>query len=383
MAGLLHFGGDAFEVRDANLFPSGVKHNRAGKPAGGNQPQQLRFARLELKNRDGVLRAVADEQLFARLVERQRVRLRAERVARILPRANGLDDFVRARVNHAQRVAARIGGDEKFSVGRKRQRARVPASDDFSLICAIQINHRHRTFAGDGTLVHAHPRAASRRAGQAVRVGPASAPVADINFVSAQHHVERRDADIPHPQNFSGRGVQFEQPVGKIPRDIKFFAVVGNCEAGGNFIRAARRVGRWQRDGIQRRNVVVAADGKDFHVAVDIGEIYPRAVRRKFQAGEAQLRLFVRAENHGCERLRFQHPAGWQRDVLEDFPAGRIENDEFMRQAGGDEQPAVGTQRQRIRPDAGQPDLRAGGRDELVDRCDERVAVASDGCGSG
>lgn len=28
--------------------------------------------------------------------------------------------------------------------------------------------------------------------------------------------------------------------------------------------------------------------------------------------------------------------------MLEDFPAGRIENDEFMRQAGGDEQPAVG-----------------------------------------
>ena len=109
-----------------------VKHNRARKPADGNQAEQFDFAGLELENRDGVLRAVADEKFSAGFVERQRVRLRAEQIARILPRANRLHDFVRARVNHTQRVAARIGDDEKFSVGRKRQRARVQAGDNFT-----------------------------------------------------------------------------------------------------------------------------------------------------------------------------------------------------------------------------------------------------------
>ena len=93
----------------SDLLSLRVKRNRAGKPADGNQAEQFRFARFELENRHCVLRAVADEKFFARFVECQRVRLRAEQVAGILPRANRLHDFIRARVNHAQRVAARIG----------------------------------------------------------------------------------------------------------------------------------------------------------------------------------------------------------------------------------------------------------------------------------
>ena len=225
-----------------------VKRNRARKPADGNQAEQFGFARLELKNRDGVLRAVADEKFFARLVERQRVRLRAERIARILPRANRLHDFVRARVNHAQRVAARVGDDEKFSVRRKRQRARVQAGENFrSGLCRVTDQSptpslRWRCCASSTRT----QRAATRRAGQAVRVRPAPAPVADVNFIFAKHHIERRDADVPRPQNFSGRGVQFEQAVGKIARDVNFFAVARNGDAGGNFIRAARRIARRQ-----------------------------------------------------------------------------------------------------------------------------------------
>ena len=62
----------------------------------------------------------------------------------------------------------------------------------------------------------------------------------------------------------------------------------------------------------------------------------------------------------------------------ENFPVAGSSDDQFVREAGGDEHFSVGTQRQRVRPHAGQFDLRAGGRDELVDRRDEGIAVAAD-----
>ena len=69
-------------------------------------------------------------------------------------------------------------------------------------------------------------------------LGPAAAPVADVNFVAGEHHVVRRHAHVPNSQHPAGRGVQFGQAVGKIERNIKFFAVRGNGDAGGNFRRA-------------------------------------------------------------------------------------------------------------------------------------------------
>ena len=60
-----------------------------------------------------------------------------------------------------------------------------------------------------------------------------------------------------------------------------------------------------------------------------------------------------------------------------------FDDDQFVRQAGGHEQFAVGTQRQRVRPHAGKFDQNSGGRDELIDRRFEAVGVATDGFGRG
>lgn len=58
-------GAEIFDVRHVNRMTFPVLHNRAGKPADRNQAEQLRCPRFELKNRDGVLRAVADKKGFA------------------------------------------------------------------------------------------------------------------------------------------------------------------------------------------------------------------------------------------------------------------------------------------------------------------------------
>ena len=110
------FGADAFDVGDADFSVACVVCNAARKPAGGNQSKQLRFARLELENRNGILRSVADEKRFARFVEGQGIGLRAEQIRRILPRANCLHDFVRSRINDAQRPA----GPVKLSASGRR-----------------------------------------------------------------------------------------------------------------------------------------------------------------------------------------------------------------------------------------------------------------------
>ena len=112
----LRFRGDVLDVGHAKLAALGIKRNRAGEPADGNQPEQFGFARLELENGDGILRAIADEQFFARPVERQRIRLRAEQIARILPRAESFHHLVAARVNHAQRVGTRAGRDDPAAI---------------------------------------------------------------------------------------------------------------------------------------------------------------------------------------------------------------------------------------------------------------------------
>ena len=133
LPGRLHFCGNVLEIGDADFFIARIKRDAARKPADGDQAEQFGCAGLELENGDGVLRAVADEKFFAGLVECQRIRLRAERIARILPRANRLDDRVRARVNDAQRIAAGIRHDEEFFVWRQCHGAGVQAGENFAV----------------------------------------------------------------------------------------------------------------------------------------------------------------------------------------------------------------------------------------------------------
>ena len=109
-----------------------------------------------MENGNGVLRAVAGKQGFARFVKRQRVRLRAKRVAGILPGADGFGDFVRARVNDAQGVVARVRDHQPASVRRKRQRAGVPAGEDFGdriskLGFQVEIDDGNGAFTGNAS----------------------------------------------------------------------------------------------------------------------------------------------------------------------------------------------------------------------------------------
>ena len=212
-------------------FAPGIKRNRAGKPADGNQAQQFRFARFELENRDGVLRAVADKKCFARFVKRQRVWLRAEQIAGILPRANRFDDLVGARVNDAQRVVCRrwprpasvrsATTPARRRAGRSRFRIGADVAMFASSDVARSITDTEPSLAMQRASTRT--RVPAGRAGDAVGVGPAAAPVAHVNFVPAEHDVKRRNAHVPNPQDSAGYGVQFGQPVGKIAAQRKFF----------------------------------------------------------------------------------------------------------------------------------------------------------------
>ena len=114
-------------------------------------------------------------------------------------------------------------------------------------------------------------RALPRRAGHAARVGPAAAPVADINLVAGQHHVERRDADVPRPQNFAGRRVQFEQAVGKIAARRKFFCRRRETAmpAGISFVRSGALAGGSAMEN-SGETLSVRLDAENLDVAVDV-----------------------------------------------------------------------------------------------------------------
>ncbi len=127
-------------------------------------------------------------------------------------------------------------------------------------------------------------------------------------------------------------------------------------------------------DGKQRRNFFVTANAENFDVAVDVGKVNPRAVRRKHEAGETQLRLAIRRKNFRGNRRLFPRLVGREWDVLQDFSRCRIKHHQFMRQPGGDEQFSIGTQRQRLWPHAGQFDLCSSGRDDLVGGRDQAVS---------
>jgi hypothetical protein len=89
-----------------------------------------------------------------------------------------------------------------------------------------------------------------------------------------------------NPQDFSGRCVQFNEPVGQIARDVNFFAVRRNGDASRDFPIPLRCLGERQGNREQRGNCLIPANAENFDVAVDIGQINPRAIGRKCESGE-------------------------------------------------------------------------------------------------
>ena len=55
--------------------------------------------------------------------------------------------------------------------------------------------------------------------------------------------------------------------------------------------------------------------------------------------------------------------------MLQDLASGRRDDDQVVRLAGRDEQPAIRAERDALRPHAGQLDLKARGRKDLIDGC--------------
>src|ERR1043166_8802366 len=99
---------ETFDISRVNRIASHVANDRAGKPTDRYQTKQLRFARIEIENRDRILRSIAGEELSAQFIERQRVWLRAEEIGGILPRPNRFNDLISARIKDADRIAACI-----------------------------------------------------------------------------------------------------------------------------------------------------------------------------------------------------------------------------------------------------------------------------------
>ena len=235
---------------------------------------------------------------------------------------------------------------------------------------------------GDGAFVrdvahgiHADEGAASGGAGDAVGVGTASAPIAHVSLAAREHDVVRRDADFPEAEKFAGGGVVFAKAVGEIERDVEARAIGRDGEAGGDFVRAPDGIDRRQRDGEQGGDLVRPVHGEDLHAAVDVGEINARAVGREDEAGVANLPLLVGREDvagNGVGR-GIQILLRGQRDALENFPADRLDDHDLRGLAGGEEDLAIRTERERLRAKAGQFDLDPGGREDLVGRRDEAV----------
>ena len=77
----------------------------------------------------------------------------------------------------------------------------------------------------------------------------------------------------------------------------KFGRKLQNREAGGDFRFAFESRVRRKRDGKQTRHLSVLLDAENLDAAAHVRKINPRAVRRKFQAGETELTFLVRFED--------------------------------------------------------------------------------------
>lgn len=217
------------------------------------------------------------------------------------------------------------------------------------------------------------------RADEIAGTRTAAAPIADVGFAGSDHDIVRRDADRKCARDFARGEIDFEKLVGKIGADVEFGAVGREREAGGNFFFAARGVCVRDGDGVGRSNFVVR-DTEDFDAAVDIREVELRAVFGKDEAGEAELALGVWLENVRGRRggLRFVLAFVGERNALEDGSSGGINDDEFAGFAGGDENFSIGREREALRAEAREIDLRAERRDGLVDGENDFGALAAD-----
>src|SRR5579859_8108312 len=76
----------------------------------------------------------------------------------------------------------------------------------------------------------------SDRAGEARFIGPAAAPVADIQLVLGEHEIEGGVADVEGAEEIAGGGVEFADAIGDVQGDVESRAVGRRREAGGDLV---------------------------------------------------------------------------------------------------------------------------------------------------
>ena len=221
-------GAEALDVGHAKAVSSSVKNDVARKPADGDETLQFRFTRLETDHRHRVLRSVADVQCPAPRVKHQSVRTGPERILRPPFHQDRLNDLIRGGLQHAHRVAGRVGHGQKPAVRRQGQAGSVQAGQDFpSDRAGAQINHRDRAFARH---VHAPGPPAPRfafpgRAGQRSGLRPAPAPVAHVGLSPVQNDLVRLHSAIKETPRLARGQIDLDEPVREIENDIQEFPV--------------------------------------------------------------------------------------------------------------------------------------------------------------
>ena len=328
---------DALDVRDIQRAPRVIVDNGSRIPAHGDEAGETRFAWLEGNHGDGVLCAVADVERATGRIKHERVGRGTKQVGCVATGPDRFHDSVRAGVDDAERVARGIRDDEEASIRRQSHRRGMQADDQFfRRLFAGEIDDRHRTFVRDvAHRIDAHQRAAPGGTGDAVGRGTAATPVAHVSLCSLQHHVVRRHADIPGPKQLACVRIELAEAVREIERDVELAAIRREHEASGNLSFAIHRLHLGERDGEERRELVLIIDPEDLHAAVHIREINATTVRREDQSREAHLPVLVRLEDVRRDGVRSRRSIRLRRqpDALNDAAGARIDDDQLRRLA--------------------------------------------------
>jgi len=313
--------------------------------------------------------------------EGERRRRRTVQFRRGPLRPGPVDHLARGHGEDREVIVAAVRADHVPPVGRDGERRSMPTGEHLAGLPGGEIDHAHRTLRRHvGHRVDAHGRAPAGRAGQIARSGPPAAAVAHEGLAPGQHHVVRGHAHLDAPHHLARRQLDLVKLVREIAADVEPRAVRGDGQPGGDLGGPLGRLGRRQRDRVRGRHHAVG-DAEHLHGAVHVAHEQPRAV-----GGEAKPRITLDRPGVGLEvavgvggRRRGQvfrrglHP-------LADLARGRIDHDHLARLARGDEDPAVGRERHRLRPHPRQVDLPAQRRDELAHgRHHPPAGLAADG----
>jgi hypothetical protein len=128
----------AFDVGHIERATPRSQASAPGYQPVGAKPRNAKLPGLKAMTPTAFCEPLRQTAISARLVKSQGVGAGAKEVARILPRANRFDHFVRLGVNHTQGVAGGVGHHHAFAAGRNGQSGSMLANKNFSHDCCLQ-----------------------------------------------------------------------------------------------------------------------------------------------------------------------------------------------------------------------------------------------------